>query len=423
MENKFVKTKNFKNFVSLASKLKNLPDNIPRLALIYSEPGIGKTHMLLKWALDNDAVYIRAINGMTQPGLLKTIVTDLDLTDYHNMQTNFNHIVKSLQQEPRVIIVDEVDYLIGDKNVIEILRDIQDITNVPIILSGMEFVNRKIARFKHIKSRLYKSLKLKYYDSNEKYIAIINDSQFTIEIYKVHKDFDQSELDNKLHCEIETSTYIKDCKLNPIYLDILLVATLNDIEFFEIPANSEENLITNPKFIFKESKAIINSVEFNPFNSHIISSSYCDKTIQIWSIRKPFIQLINCSEIPLEMKWQQNGYLLGFIEYNQLKIYDRIYKKTIFKLNFNESCFKFEFFGNEGIIICNKKRNKIFYYKYSANSKGILENKSREQYKEVLEIEYNSILSNKDYFIIYSDERISVYDKFTNSILVYRSLF
>ena len=31
----------------------------------------------------------------------------------------------------------------------------------------MEFVNRKIARFKHIKSRLYKSLKLKYYDSNE----------------------------------------------------------------------------------------------------------------------------------------------------------------------------------------------------------------------------------------------------------------
>ena len=66
-----------------------------------------------------------------------------------------------------MIIVDEVDYLIGDKNVIEILRDIQDMTNVPIILSGMEFVNRKIARFKHIKSRLYKSLKLKYYDENE----------------------------------------------------------------------------------------------------------------------------------------------------------------------------------------------------------------------------------------------------------------
>jgi len=148
-------------------KLKNLPDNIPKLALMYSEPGIGKTHMLLKWAMDNDAIYVRANNGMTQPGLLRTIVNDLDLTDYHNMQTNLNQIVKSLQQEPRVIIVDEVDYLIGDKNVIEILRDIQDMTNVPIILSGMEFVNRKIARFKHIKSRLYKSLKLKYYDFDE----------------------------------------------------------------------------------------------------------------------------------------------------------------------------------------------------------------------------------------------------------------
>ncbi|MBO6087965.1 ATP-binding protein [bacterium] len=167
MNNKFVKTTNYKKFVTLMGKLKNLPDNIPRLALIYSEPGIGKTHMLLKWAMDNDAIYVRANNGMTQPGLLRTIVNDLDLTDYHNMQTNLNQIVKSLQQEPRVIIVDEVDYLIGDKNVIEILRDIQDMTNVPIILSGMEFVNRKIARFKHIKSRLYKSLKLKYYDFDE----------------------------------------------------------------------------------------------------------------------------------------------------------------------------------------------------------------------------------------------------------------
>ena len=118
MNNKFVKTTNYKKFVTLMGKLKNLPDNIPRLALMYSEPGIGKTHMLLKWAMDNDAIYVRANNGMTQPGLLRTIVNDLDLTDYHNMQTNLTQIVKSLQQEPRVIIVDEVDYLIGDKIVI-----------------------------------------------------------------------------------------------------------------------------------------------------------------------------------------------------------------------------------------------------------------------------------------------------------------
>ncbi len=192
MENKFVKTVNYKKFVSLMSKLKSLPDNIPRFGLIYSEPGIGKTYMLLKWAIDNDAIYVRANNGMTQPGLLKTIVSDLDLTDYHNMQMNFNQIVKSLQQEPRVIIVDEVDYLIGSKNVIEILRDIQDMTNVPIILSGMEFANRKIARFKHIKSRLYKSLKLKYYDFDEineilKQLTKLNFTENAIKCFSIRK--------------------------------------------------------------------------------------------------------------------------------------------------------------------------------------------------------------------------------------------
>ena len=44
MKNVFVKTKNVKNFVTLMDKLQKLPPNIPKLALVYGEHGLGKTH-------------------------------------------------------------------------------------------------------------------------------------------------------------------------------------------------------------------------------------------------------------------------------------------------------------------------------------------------------------------------------------------
>ena len=136
MKNAFVKTKNVKNFVSLMDSLQKLPLNIPKLALVYGEHGLGKTHSIIWWATRNDAVYVRANNEMTQAALMRAIV-------------------------------DEVDYLIGNRNVIESLRDIQDNTGTPIVLVGMGAVDKKIARFKHFEDRLYKKLKFEHFNQTD----------------------------------------------------------------------------------------------------------------------------------------------------------------------------------------------------------------------------------------------------------------
>ena len=78
MKQVFVRTKNVKKFVSLMETLKNLPPNIPKLALVYGSHGLGKTKTLIWWATKNDAIYIRANNDMTQNGLLKEIVIELN---------------------------------------------------------------------------------------------------------------------------------------------------------------------------------------------------------------------------------------------------------------------------------------------------------------------------------------------------------
>ena len=165
--NVFVRTKNVKQFVGLMEDLKKLSPNIPKLALVYGDHGIGKTKTLLWWATKNDAIYIRANNDITQNGLLKMIMEELEIKPYWSMQDNFNAILKQLRITPKVIIVDEVDYLIGYKNTIEILRDIQDNTGSPIILSGMGFVDKKISRLKHFEDRLFKKLKFEHYNEED----------------------------------------------------------------------------------------------------------------------------------------------------------------------------------------------------------------------------------------------------------------
>ena len=185
MKQVFVRTKNVKKFVSLMETLKNLPPNIPKLALVYGSHGLGKTKTLIWWATKNDAIYIRANNDMTQNGLLKEIVIELNQRPYHAMQDNLDLIIRQLRYNPKIIIVDEIDYLFS-KNAIEILRDIQDNTGTPIILSGMGNVDTKIARYRHFEDRIYKKLKFEPYNEAdiEDILSQITDLIFTPDAIK-----------------------------------------------------------------------------------------------------------------------------------------------------------------------------------------------------------------------------------------------
>ena len=167
MKNVFVKTKNVKRLVSLLDEVQKLPPNIPKLALVYGEHGLGKTHSIIWWATRNDAIYVRANNEINQNGLLKLIVEELGERPFFFMQENFNLILKHLRLSPKIIIVDEVDYLFNYHNAIEILRDIQDNTGVPIVLVGMGMLDKKIARYKHFEDRIYKKLKFEHFNQND----------------------------------------------------------------------------------------------------------------------------------------------------------------------------------------------------------------------------------------------------------------
>jgi len=109
MNRTFVKTQNVKNFIGLVENLLNKPKNIPKMGLIYGEPGLGKSQTSLWLACKYDAIYLRVTNLMTGRWLLEEIAKEMDEIPRYLTSDSFNLIVQKLKQKPQLIIVDEID--------------------------------------------------------------------------------------------------------------------------------------------------------------------------------------------------------------------------------------------------------------------------------------------------------------------------
>ena len=194
MKKIFVKTTNVKNFIGLVESLINKPKNIPKMGLVYGEPGLGKSQTALWLACKYDGIYLRASNLMTGRWLLEELVKELDEIPRFLTSDNFNIVVKKLKQNPQIIFIDEIDYLINNYKTIETLRDIHDETNCPIIFVGMGLVHRKLERYKHLYDRFSEILKFEIFGVNDlsQIFDQLAEIKITLEaIEYIHKKFNR----------------------------------------------------------------------------------------------------------------------------------------------------------------------------------------------------------------------------------------
>ena len=103
---------------------------------------------------------------MTSRWLLSEIAEELGEEPYWHTQETFELIENYLRQNPKIIIVDEIDYLI-EKHTVETLRDLHDKTTCPIVLVGMGAADKKLARYPHLVDRLYKTLRFEQFNAED----------------------------------------------------------------------------------------------------------------------------------------------------------------------------------------------------------------------------------------------------------------
>lgn len=174
MHKLFVKTRNVKNFIGLMNNLIDKSNEVPKMGLVYGNPGLGKTQTAVWWATRNDAVYVRAQNKMTSRWLMEKIVFELGESPSRKMANLMEQCITHLRLKPQVIIIDEVDYLISRCKIVETLRDVHDLTGAPVVLIGMQEAKTKLGKYRHLYDRLSEIVEFKPF-SNEDIEVIVEE--------------------------------------------------------------------------------------------------------------------------------------------------------------------------------------------------------------------------------------------------------
>ncbi|HPA15756.1 MAG TPA: AAA family ATPase [Desulfobacterales bacterium] len=152
MKKEFAVTDNVKRFCAAVNGILQAPAGVDRMALIYGDPGLGKTETATWWVIHygESAVYVRTKKLMSGRWLLEEVVAELGEQPAYRTSDLFRQAVDVLIGTNRVVILDEIDYLAYDARVIETIRDIHDITNSPFVFIGMAQADKKLKRYRHL---------------------------------------------------------------------------------------------------------------------------------------------------------------------------------------------------------------------------------------------------------------------------------
>lgn len=180
MHKLFVKTRNVKNFIGLMNNLIDKSSEVPKMGLVYGDPGLGKTQTAVWWTTRNDAIYVRAQNNMTNHGILEKVVEELGEAPSKKTTDLMKQCIAHLRLKPQVIVIDEVDYLINHMRIVETLRDLHDLTGAPIVLIGMQEAKTKLGKFRHLYDRISEIVEFKPFSKEDMEVIVEELSEIKI---------------------------------------------------------------------------------------------------------------------------------------------------------------------------------------------------------------------------------------------------
>lgn len=162
----FAITQNVRRFMAGMEVLRKPVKGRIGMMLVYGPYGTGKTE-IGDWYYTNHAIpYVRATDGGTRRELLANIVSALEEAPKYRSADIFEQLMNILDEQSQPIIIDETDYLV-DSGIIETVRDISDMTNAPIILMGMDDLEKKLKNYPHLVDRITVRVHFELFDQQE----------------------------------------------------------------------------------------------------------------------------------------------------------------------------------------------------------------------------------------------------------------
>ncbi len=159
MKNQFVMTENYSRFLDAVEAVEQRGAAEASMLLVHGLPGLGKSHIVERWAADNNAVFLRANVDWTPKYYLVEMAKALRVDPTGNAEKLFNRLLAVIAGESMPIVIDEAEHALANSAaVLEKIRDFSDRTETVVVLIGMERIEGSIARYKQIARRIAKAV-------------------------------------------------------------------------------------------------------------------------------------------------------------------------------------------------------------------------------------------------------------------------
>ena len=163
MRPQFVKTENVSRFTEAMTALAKRGAEESCLIVLDGLPGLGKTTTLRHWVGQNSCVYLRAKKEWTSSWFMKELLEKLRIHPPHSFEKKYKAALVELGSRDLLakntgktfaLVIDEADHVSANSKIIETIRDLSDMLELPIILVGMGKIRDNLTRFPQVSSRV-----------------------------------------------------------------------------------------------------------------------------------------------------------------------------------------------------------------------------------------------------------------------------
>lgn len=135
-------------------RLTNRLDGLPALGVLYGPSGYGKTTATVAVANSTQAYYVQMRSAWSKKTLLEKICFEMGIPIAKNTAACLDAICEHLAAAQRPLILDEADYLVTKAGMVELVRDIYEGSQCPIMLVGEEQLPNKLKKFERFHGRV-----------------------------------------------------------------------------------------------------------------------------------------------------------------------------------------------------------------------------------------------------------------------------
>ena len=164
MRSKIVPVKNVARLSQASRALLARPPGAPGIGLVEGETGYGKSTAIAWLSNQSPSVYVRALACWSPAVMLESLCDELRVPGTGSNGKLVKRIVEALARGQQAVYIDEADYIVRSTRMVETLRDIHDLTSVPVILIGMAGIDQKLAHLKQLTGRIAQHVRFEALD-------------------------------------------------------------------------------------------------------------------------------------------------------------------------------------------------------------------------------------------------------------------